>query len=140
MKNEKPNLMNPGEPHNVDFKKAGSEGCSVCRDLLTNMRYFFDMLDSARRSFVSDWLTVDEIAKELKVSKSIVYRLIRHGEIEAINIVDSNGKIPQKGHYRIKRESLNQYLESKKVKLFPNQITRASHSRRLPKVKNYLRL
>jgi len=98
------------------------------------------MLDSARRSQESDWLTVGEISKELKVSKSIVYRLIRKGEIEAIDIVDTDGEIPKKGHYRIKRKSLNQYLESKKVRPFPNQITHSSRSRRLPKVKNHLGL
>lgn len=132
--------MNPTESDNQDLKKADSKTCSVCRDLLVNMRQFFDILENTRKSSTSDWLTVDEIAKELKISRTVVYRLIRHGELEAVNIVDSNGKIAQKGHYRIKRERLNHYLESKKVKLFPNQITRTSHSRRLPKVKNYLRL
>lgn len=67
-------------------------------------------------------------------------RLIRHGELEAVNIVNSNGKIARKGHYRIKRSSLNQYLESKKVKPFPNEQTHKIHTRRFPKVKNYLQL
>ena len=40
------------------------------------------MLETARRSFASDWLTVDEIAAELRISKSVVYRLIRNGELE----------------------------------------------------------
>ena len=60
------------------------------------------MLETARRSFTSDWLTVDEIAAELKISKSIVYRLIRNGELEAVDLVATNGKIARKGHYRIK--------------------------------------
>lgn len=98
------------------------------------------MLKAARRTSASDWLTVDEIASELKVSKSIVYRLIRHGELEAINIVDSNGKIAQKGHYRIKRSSLNHYLDSKKVRPFPNKSIRTSRPPRFPKVKNHLGL
>ena len=66
-----------------DLKAADSENCSVCSDLLACMERFFDMFETARKSHSSDWLTVDEIAKELKISKSIVYRLIRQGELEA---------------------------------------------------------
>ena len=98
------------------------------------------MLETTRKSPASDWLTVDDIAKELRISKSIVYRFIRNGEIEAINVVENNGKIAQKGHYRIKRSSLNYYLESKKVKPFPNTSTHRTRSRRVPKVKDYLGL
>ena len=117
-----------------------SMNCSVCKDLLTHIGRFFDMLETARRSFTSDWLTVDEIAAELKISKSIVYRLIRNGELEAVDLVDTNGKIARKGHYRITRSSLNQFLESKKVRPLPNQVTHPSRSRRLPRVKNHLGL
>ncbi len=98
------------------------------------------MLETARRSSSSDWLTVDDIAKELKISKTIVYRLIRHGEIEAIDIVETNGEIAKKGHYRIKRSSLNRYLEAKKVRPFPNKSIHTSRPRCFPKVKNYLGL
>ena len=98
------------------------------------------MLEAARRTSASDWLTVDEIASELKVSKSIVYRLIRHGELEAVDIVETNGEIAKKGHYRVKRARLNQYLERKKVKPFPNTSTNKTRSRRVPKVKNHLGL
>ncbi len=119
---------------------ANSKNCSVCKDLHINIGRFFDMLETARRSFASDWLTVDEIAAELRISKSIVYRLIRNGELEAVDLVDTNGKIAQKGHYRITRLSLNQFLESKKVRPLPNQVTHPSRSRRLPKVKNHLGL
>ncbi len=123
-----------------DAEMADSKNCSVCKDLLINMGRFFDMLETARRSFTSDWLTVDEIAAELKISKSIVYRLIRNGELEAVDLVDTNGKIARKGHYRITRSSLNQFLESKKVRSLPNQVTHPSRSRCLPRVKNHLGL
>ena len=119
---------------------ADSKNCSVCKDLLINIGRFFDMFETARRSFASDWLTVDEIAAELKISKSIVYRLIRNGELEAVDLVDTNGKIARKGHYRITRSSLNQFLESKKVRPLPNQVTHPSRSMCLPKVKNHLGL
>ena len=119
---------------------AGSENCAVCRDLFANLGRFLDMLETARRSFTSDWLTVDEVAAELKLSKSIVYRLIRNGEIEGVDLVDKTGKIAQRGHYRITRSSLNQFLESKKVKPLPTQVTPPLRSKRLPKVKNHLGL
>ena len=67
-----------------DAEMADSKNCSVCKDLLINIGWFFDMLETARRSFTSDWLTVDEVAVELKISQSIVYRLIRNGELEAV--------------------------------------------------------
>lgn len=130
---EKPDNLN-------DSIKANRKHCSVCRDLLTHMSRFFDMIESGRRFQESDWLTVDEIASELKVSKSIVYRLIRKGELEAVDLVENKGKIVRKGHYRITRSSLNQFLESKKVRSLPTQITHPARSRRLPKVKNHLGL
>ena len=123
-----------------DSEMADSMNCSVCKDLLANIGRFFDMLETARRSFASDWLTVDEIASELKISKSIVYRLIRNGELEAVDLADGNGKMARKGHYRITRLSLNQFLESKKVRPLPNHVTITSRSKRFPKVKNYIQL
>ncbi|MFC1677116.1 helix-turn-helix domain-containing protein [Planctomycetota bacterium] len=57
------------------------------------MVQFYSAVYTARKSTASDWLTVDDIAKELKVSKSIIYHLIRHGELEAVDIVETNGKI-----------------------------------------------
>jgi len=123
-----------------DSEMADSMNCSVCRDLLANLGRFFDILDTARRSFTSDWLTVEEIAAELKISKSIVYRLIRNGDLEAVDLVNTNGKIPLKGHFRIKRSSLNQFLESKKVRPLLKQVTHPSRSMHVPKVKNHLGL
>ena len=104
------------------------------------MQRFFDMLQNARRSYESDWLTVEDIAKELKISKNVVYRLIRNGELEAVNVVGTDGHIPQRGHYRIKRSSLNKYLEAKKVRPMPDEQIRVSRPRQLQKVKNHLGL
>ena len=133
--------MKPQLPDNEnDLNRANAEGCSVCRELLANLGRFLEMLEAVRDSHRSDWLTVDDIAQELKISKSIVYRLIRNGELEAADLVPGDeDKIPQKGHFRIKRSALNQYLEAKKVKPLPNQPTRLP-ARRFPKVKNHLGL
>ncbi|MBC8217673.1 MAG: helix-turn-helix domain-containing protein [Planctomycetes bacterium] len=118
----------------------GHNGCPVCKDLLAHMRRFFDMLEDARRASTSDWLTVEEIAEELRISKNVVYRLIRNGELEAINIVDTNGHIAQRGHYRINRADLQKYVAAKKVKTSPSRSTDTSRSRRFPKVRNHLGL
>lgn len=127
--------------NNLNESYGGNNGtCSICRDLLADTQRFFDMLQNVCKSSAPDWLTVDEVASELRISKTIVYRLIHHGELEAINIVETNGKIVQRGHYRIRRSSLNQYLESKKVRPFLNESARKSRSRRFPKVKNHLGL
>jgi len=98
------------------------------------------MIDASRESHLPGWLTVDDIARELRISKSIVYRLIRQGELEAVNIAINDSGTASKGHYRIKKSALSQYLESKKVKTLPKQTKRTSCSRRLPKVKNHLGL
>ena len=118
----------------------GSEACLLCEDLLKQMQRFFDLLESARKFHNSDWLTVEDIAEELKISKNVVYRLIRNGELEAVNVVGTNGHIAQRGHYRIKRSSLNKYLEAKKVKPLHDEPVRAPRSRQFPKVKNHLGL
>ena len=92
----------------------------------------------SRRYPKPDWLTVDKIATELKVSKTIVYRLIRTGDLEAVNIVSKNGSVAKKGHYRIRRSDLNLYIESKRVRPFPEETK--SCPRHFPKVKNHLGL
>ena len=118
----------------------GTDACMLYKDLLAQMQRFFDMLESARKTHNSDWLTVEDIAEELKISKNVVYRLIRNGELEAVNLVGTNGHIAQRGHYRIKRLYLNKYLESKKVNPIPNAPIRNSRPKRFPKVKNHLGL
>jgi excisionase family DNA binding protein len=115
-------------------------GCSVCKELLAHMQRFFEVLESARRASTSDWLTVEEIAEELRISKNVVYRLIRNGELEAINIVDTNGRVAQRGHYRINRADLQKYISTKRAKTFPIRSARGSRSRQFPKVRNHLGL
>ena len=133
-------MVNTKQSHNVRLKDDITVDCTVCQDLLANIEMFFGALELVYESHRSQWLTVENVAKELKVSKSIVYRLIRHGELEAVDIVETDGEIAKKGHYRVKRSKLNQYLEHKKVKPFPNTSTHRTHSRHVPKPKNHLGL
>ena len=128
------------EQENIDNDPtADGDNCSVCKDLLANLRQFFGMLENARKSPDSEWMTVEEVAQELKISKSIVYRIIRSGDLAAVDIVDASGHIARKGHYRVKRSSLSEYLELKRVKPLPTQTTQPRR-RHYPKVKNHLGL
>jgi len=133
--------VKPQLPNNEnDLNPADTGGCSVCKNLLVYLGRFFEMLEAVRNPCQSDWLTVDDVAQQLKISKSIVYRLIRNGELEAVDLVAGDqGKIPLKGHFRVKRSALNQYLQAKKVKPPPSEPPRLP-ARRFPKVKNHLGL
>ena len=133
-------MANTKQSHNVRLENDISVDCTVCQDLLTNIEMFFGALELVYESHRPQWLTVEDVAKELQIPKSIVYRLIRNSELEAIDIVETGDEIAKKGHYRIKRSSLNQYLDSKKVKPLPDNSHYISRRRQFPKVKNHLGL
>lgn len=88
--------MSSEKLYNLSTRNGAAENCTICRDLLANLELFYNVLENARRAHASDWLTVDDVAKELKVSKSIVYRLVRKGEIEAVDIVDTDARFQRK--------------------------------------------
>ena len=56
-------------------------------------------------------LTVEEVARQLKVNAKRVYKLIQSGDLEAANIGGGGRSI-----YRISRADFNRYLQSRKVK------------------------
>ncbi len=56
-------------------------------------------------------LTVEEVARRLKVNPKRVYKLIQDGELEATNIGGEGRNI-----YRISLADFNRYLQSRKVK------------------------
>ena len=56
-------------------------------------------------------LTVEEVARRLKVNQKRVYKLIQNGELEATNIGGGGRNI-----YRISLGDFNRYLHSRKVK------------------------
>ena len=62
-------------------------------------------------------LTVSEVAKQLKVNRNFVYKLIKDGELEAVKV----------GSIKVRLEALNRYVDScklqggDKMKLFPHQ-------------------
>jgi len=125
-------------PEDVDKPSNGS--CEVCTDLLRHLEQFLSMLQSIDRTARSEWLTVDEVASELKISKSVVYQLIRNGEIEAVNLAPASGRVLRKGHYRIRQQSLEEYIRARRVAPLPRQVIQHRQSRCLPRVKNHLGL
>lgn len=56
-------------------------------------------------------MTVDEVAKELRVNARKVYQLIQSGELAAMNIGTEGRKI-----FRINRGDLDAFLESRRQK------------------------
>ncbi len=70
---------------------------------------------AAKRSSVmaddEELLTVEEVARRLKVNPKRVYKLIQDGELEATNIGGAGRSI-----YRISLADFNSYLQSRKVK------------------------
>ena len=56
-------------------------------------------------------LTVEEVARRLKVNPKRVYKLIQDGQLEATNIGGEGRNI-----YRISLADFNKYLQSRKVR------------------------
>ena len=56
-------------------------------------------------------LTVEEVARRLKVNQKRIYKLIQSGELEATNIGGEGRNI-----YRVSVADFNRYLQSRKVK------------------------
>jgi excisionase family DNA binding protein len=56
-------------------------------------------------------LTVEEVARRLKVNQKRIYKLIQNGELEATNIGGEGRNI-----YRISLADFNRYLQSRKVR------------------------
>lgn len=127
--------------HNSEcLSKPVNGGCEVCTDLVRHLEQFLNMIQSVHRANGRGWLTVDDIASELKVSKSVVYQLIRGGELEAVNLTPVSGKMLRKGHYRIRRQSLDSYLQTRRVLPPLRKVILHRQSRSLPRVKNHLGL
>ena len=50
-------------------------------------------------------LTVTEVAKELRVNRNHIYKLIKEGELKAVKI----------GSIKVRREDLNQYVNKQRI-------------------------
>jgi excisionase family DNA binding protein len=52
------------------------------------------------------FLTLDEVAEELAVTKAQIYAMVRSGELAAV-------KIGTKGHWRVERVKLEEYMAAR---------------------------
>jgi excisionase family DNA binding protein len=69
------------------------------------VRVCYDAVSVAQRSFrEARFVTVNEVAQLMRVSKMTVYRIINQGEIPAVRI--GRG-------YRIREEDVHRYLDSR---------------------------
>ena len=50
-------------------------------------------------------LSVAEVAKELRVNRNHIYKLIKDGELEAVKI----------GSIKVRREALNRYVNEQRI-------------------------
>jgi excisionase family DNA binding protein len=83
----------------------------------------------------AEWLSVEDVAKELHLSLSQVYLWINYGKLEAFNL--GVGKC--RAFYRIRRSSLEKFLEGKIMNAQPQKTTTV-RPKRLAKIPNYLEL
>ncbi len=56
----------------------------------------------------SRFITLEDVADELAITKSQVYAMVRDGELPAI-------KIGKKGHWRVERARLEEYIAAKYI-------------------------
>lgn len=132
--------MNSNKNHNSGRGQTrGNNSTPTLHEALAFVDKLYEVLKELRNRS-GDWLTVEEVAEELKISKSVVYRLIRKGELPAIDVADNDSVTGQRGHYRISQESLAQYIEAKAVKKPPDDTKKRNRSPQCPKVKNHLGL
>lgn len=82
-------------------------------------------------------LTVEDIARELQVSPESVRRWIHAGELPAVDVACRNAK---KRLFRVRRQALDEFLESRQTKT-PRIEPRVLYPRHgHPRVKNHLGL
>lgn len=132
--------MSSQQTEYLSYLKNQTGEKTVAGDLLRDLERFFTLIQQVRGVIQADWLTVEEIATELKVSKSVIYRLIRNGQLEAINIVESRSLVNQRGYYRIHRTSLDKFIVATKVKPLGTNSHHKTKALKVPKVKNHLGL
>jgi excisionase family DNA binding protein len=59
-----------------------------------------------RSGMAARFMTVEEVAEELAITRTQAYTMVRDGELPAI-------KIGRKGHWRVERSRLEEYIQAK---------------------------
>lgn len=59
-----------------------------------------------------DWLTIEEVAEELRLSRDSIERLVGSGQIKAAAIDTPRGK-GRRSRFRIRREWINEFMQTR---------------------------
>ena len=64
-----------------------------------------------RRALDEQWLTIQEVADRLRVSRDTVERWIHAGYLRAVDVTAGNGQVQHRSSWRISAASVAQFLE-----------------------------
>ena len=101
------------------------------RDVLEQIEEHLAALRTGRTSPQQEWLTVTEVADELKGSRDTIERLIGSGQMKAASIETPKGR-GKRSRYRVRRDWMEDFMLSK-AKAVP--ITPRQNHRRRPRLK-----
>jgi excisionase family DNA binding protein len=77
---------------------------TMMQDLLQNELHR-RLSGSATTTHQDEWLTVKDVARELRLARGYIYELLRQGELRAM-------KVPgEKGYLRVSRDSVNAFVK-----------------------------
>ncbi len=79
--------------------------------LLARIEAHLDAIRNAHETANHEWLTVAEVAAELRVSRATVERLIHAGHLQAATITTSQGR-GSRHRFRVRRAWIDAFLES----------------------------
>ncbi|NLX15226.1 MAG: helix-turn-helix domain-containing protein [Phycisphaerales bacterium] len=82
------------------------------RDVLEQIEEHLAALRAGRTSPQQEWLTVTEVADELKVSRDTIERLIGSGQMKAASIETPKGR-GKRSRYRVRRDWMEDFMLSK---------------------------
>ena len=101
------------------------------RELLEQIEEHLAALRAGRTSPEKEWLTITEVADELKVSRDTIERLIGSGQMKAASIETPKGR-GKRSRYRVRRDWMEDFMLSKTKS--EQRTPRQNHCRR-PRLK-----
>jgi len=101
---------------------------------------FRQIVAEADRVSEDDLLTVEEVAEKLRISTTHVYELIHNRELKVVNLAHQNGKVAQRGFYRVRQSQLRDFVRSRETNSIPADMKKTAAPRKKLKVRNYLEL
>lgn len=102
------NRHHPGDKQVVSREPRDGTGPDVLR-VLEQIEQHLSAIRNGDGKSEREWLTIQDAADELQVSRDTIERLIGSGKLRASEITTNKG-IGQRHRYRIRRDWLDQYL------------------------------